>query len=481
MPKRIPEQELQAIQATVQQSTTGATAQQIGQALGETLPLRTLQYRLRYLVATGHLLREGEGRWVKYHARASQAGAHSATDAADGEATDPHSASPDIEPRRLSARSAELRRFLLQRPAPRRPAGGRRRLLDSYRPNVTAYLRRNERARLADLGSLDGVEPASGDGWRHLQARLEIDLAWRSARLSGNGYSELEVRRLLKFHKPAEARDPCETQAVLNHRQALGFLLDYPSDIGFNRFTIQNLHAVLAHNLLADETCAGRLRAVDGRFRPGVMTSKVPAPSIEATFSRFLDTAAAIVDPFEQAFFALVQLPYLAPFPDMNGRVSRLAANIPLIRHNLVPLSFVDVPDALYHDAVRGVVERSRIDLLKDYFLWAYEQSASRYAARRPGVGAAAAQPDPFRLEHDGALQCVVSEVIRQRLSRQGAAMHIAAWSEGRIAPVARERFRSVIEHELAALHEGNFARYPIAPAEFRAWQAVWAGGNGPR
>jgi hypothetical protein len=479
MPKRIPEQELQAIQATVQDSTTGATTQQIAQAMGDALPLRTLQYRLRHLVATGQLQREGEGRWVKYHPSAAQVRAPQASDAADCEATLPLQTPSDLDPHRLSARSAELRRFLLQRPAARRPAGGRRRLLDSYRPNVTAYLRRNERARLAELGALGEARQSPGAGWRQLQPRVEMDLAWRSARLSGNGYTELEVRRLIKFHKPAEARGRRETQAVLNHQQALAFLLDYPADIGFNRFTIQNLHAVLAHNLLADESCAGRLRSVDGRFRPGDPASKASAPTIEATFRRFLETAAAIADPFEQAFFALVQLPYLAPFPELNARVSRLAANIPLVRHNLAPLSFVDVPDALYRDAIRGVVERSRIDLLKDFFLWAYEQSAGRYAAGGQGPGPGEGQPDPFRLEYDGALQCVVSEVIRQGLGRQGAARHIAAWSEARIAPVARERFRDLTEHELAALHEGNFARYPIAPTEFRAWQTVWASANG--
>ena len=61
-------------------------------------------------------------------------------------------------------------------------------------------------------------------------------------------------------------------------------------------------------------------------------------------FDRILATAAAIADPFEQAFFAMVQLPCLQPFDDVNKRVSRLAANIPLIKENLSPLSFEDVP-----------------------------------------------------------------------------------------------------------------------------------------
>jgi hypothetical protein len=34
--------------------------------------------------------------------------------------------------------------------------------------------------------------------------------------------------------------------------------------------------------------------------------------------------------------------------------------------------------------------------------------------------------------------------------------------------------FREVAESELLSLHEGNFARYQIRPAEFAAWREAW-------
>jgi hypothetical protein len=75
--------------------------------------------------------------------------------------------------------------------------------------------------------------------------------------------------------------------------------------------------------------------------------------------------AATIHDPFEQSFFLMVQLPYLQPFVDVNKRTSRLAANIPLIKSNLVPLSFVDVPEKLYTDGLIGIYQLNRIELLR--------------------------------------------------------------------------------------------------------------------
>jgi Fic family protein len=58
---------------------------------------------------------------------------------------------------------------------------------------------------------------------------------------------------------------------------------------------------------------------------------------ISEMFELLLTKAAAIRDPFEQSLFLMVQLPYLQPFVDVNKRTSRLAANISLIKSNLVP------------------------------------------------------------------------------------------------------------------------------------------------
>jgi hypothetical protein len=81
---------------------------------------------------------------------------------------------------------------------------------------------------------------------------------------------------------------------------------------------------------------------------------------LEELFAIVMQMAAEIDDPFEQAFFLMVHLPYLQPFEDVNKRVSRLAANIPLIRHNLCPLSFIDVSQQAHKNAMIGVYERHR-------------------------------------------------------------------------------------------------------------------------
>ena len=86
---------------------------------------------------------------------------------------------------------------------------------------------------------------------------------------------------------------------------------------------------------------------------------------IEECFDRMLATTAAIEDPFEPSFFFMAHLPCLRPFDDVNKRVSRLGANIPFIKGNRCPLSFIDLPRPTYAEAMLGVYELNRIDLLK--------------------------------------------------------------------------------------------------------------------
>jgi hypothetical protein len=191
---------------------------------------------------------------------------------------------------------------------------------------------------------------------------------------------------------------------------------------------------------------------------------------IHECFNHILAKAAAIDDPFEQALFIVVQLPYLQPFDDVNKRVSRLAANIPFIKNNLSPLSFTDVPRSLYTDSLLSVYELNQVDLLKDVFIWAYGRSAEKYSAVRQSLG----EPDPFRFKHSAALREVVSRVVRDRNGRAAVGSIIESWAGENIAVDDRKRFREMAESELLNLHEGNFARYQIRPSEYEAWQAVW-------
>jgi hypothetical protein len=198
---------------------------------------------------------------------------------------------------------------------------------------------------------------------------------------------------------------------------------------------------------------------------------------IDEYFSTLLSKAAAIQDPYEQAFFAWVQLPYLQPFEDVNKRVSRLAANIPFIKRNLSPLSFVDVPEPTYVEALLSVYELNRTELARDVFIWAYERSARKYAVIRQSLG----EPDKFRIQYRDAIRSLVGDIVRAAMSKSAASRAITAYADANVPKADHASFVDVITAELVGLHEGNFARYRVRPSEFFAWKAAWeAASNSP-
>jgi DNA-binding transcriptional ArsR family regulator len=466
MAQRIPEESLAAIEQAVARHPNGASLSEVAAALSEKLADRTLQYRLKYLVDKGRLIKEGEGRrWTRYRMPAAEEVAEKpeAVPAAAEKAEEV--AVP------LSPASLEMRAYLSQPLHARKPVGYNRAFLDAYRPNETFYLSEEQRAHLAKVGKPNFEEQAAGTYAKQILTRLLIDLSWNSSRLEGNTYSLLDTTRLIELGEAAEGRDRLEAQMIVNHKEAIEFLVNDAEEIGFNRYTILNLHGILAQNLLADANAPGRLRRIAVGIGKSTYHPLEMPQLIEECFNQVLDTAAAITDPFEQALFAMVQLPYLQPFDDVNKRVSRLSANIPFIKRNLSPLSFIDVPRALYMEALLGVYELNKIDLVRDVFIWAYERSADRYAAVRQSLG----EPDPFRFKYRTALRQIVGDVVRGKMNKKTAASFITTWvGKNGIPEADREKFRDMAESELVGLHEGNFARYQIRPSEFEAWQQAW-------
>lgn len=143
----------------------------------------------------------------------------------------------------ISRAGAEIQRYVGQPVEARKPVGYNHGFLNGYRPNVSFYLSAEERARLAVMGARQAADAAAGTYAKQILSRLLIDLSWNSSRLEGNTYSLLDTRRLIEFGEEAQGRDRLEAQMILNHKEAIEFLVNAPDEIGFNRYTITNLHS----------------------------------------------------------------------------------------------------------------------------------------------------------------------------------------------------------------------------------------------
>ena len=182
------------------------------------------------------------------------------------------------------------------------------------------------------------------------------------------------------------------------------------------------------------------------------------------------DKLNAIADPFEQAFFALVHLPYLQPFADINKRTSRLAANLPLFRANLCPLTFLDVPEQAYSRATLGVYELTRVELLRDLYVWAYERSTQEYLAIKQDLAEPDPDPDPTRLAYRELIRQTIRDLVHHPEADTLAAI---AHAVEQVPLTDHDDVQALVVQELSRLHEGVLARYGLRPSELMAWKAA--------
>lgn len=458
MPKKIAIDTDARIIAEIGRHSAGIGMDALHALVNDVISRRSLQRRLAQFVAEGQVVREGKQRGVRYRLAPISGEASITLPLPVVEAT-----AEAYVP--ISPEGEEIRAHVRQPRQMRTPVGYNQSFLEAYYPNETWYLPLELREQLRLIGTPPDDERPAGTFARDILNRLLIDLSWASSRLEGNTYSRLDTQRLIELGQAAEGKDALETQMILNHKAAIELLVNEADLVDFTPYTIFSLHALLSDGLLADSSACGRIR-----HRPVDIGGSVYMPiampqRLDELFRIILSMAKEIRDPFEQSFFIMVHLPYLQPFEDVNKRVSRLAANIPLIRHNLCPLSFIDVPERAYVEAMLGVYELNRIELLRDVFVWAYERSCQQYLAIRQEL----VPPDTFRLRYRQALSEAVRAIVQHR--QQPTREAVAAVIPSSVAEEDHDKFVKLVYEEIENLHEGNAIRFGIRPLEFAEWK----------
>ena len=456
------QQELDLVRQIVNSHRDGinrsAIAEVFRQRGKEGIQDRTLQRRLSLLVRRGEIEAHGRGSATIYKPTAVKNLQSTQKATAEEEGYPP-----------LTTDAAELRTLINRPVAARTPVGYDRDFLFDYKPGQTWYLSAKQRAQLIELGKTPDADRPAGTFARDILARLLIDLSWASSRLEGNTYSRLDTLNLIEFGQEAEGKDARDAQMILNHKTAIEHLVSGAEYVGFNKHTLTALHAALSENLLDNPGDEGRLRETPVTIGASKYTPIAIPQVISECFDRIIDTANAIPDPFERSLFAMVHLPYLQPFVDVNKRTSRLAANIPLIEGNLCPLSFVDVPEQAYVDGTLAVYELRRVELLRDVFMFAYERSAAQYRVIRESLGT----PNPIRLRYRVELAEVVQQTVladeapsARRLAERGRALGVR---EENIDDFSQAAFDIVLH-----LHEGSASRYRLTPSQFSNWKSLF-------
>ncbi len=336
--------------------------------------------------------------------------------------------------------------------------------IDRYVPNKSFYLSTADRQRLRHAGTPTMPPLPAGTYAQRALERLLVDLSWASSRMEGNTYSIRETERLIRFGEVASGKDRKEAIMILNHKEAIQYLAGNVDTITISRTDLFNIHALLADGLLADPAMAGRLRRM-----PVGITHSSYGPlgdqfAIAEEFAILVEKAAAITDPFEQSFFVLVHIPYLQAFDDINKRTSRVASNIPLLKADLAPMSFLTMDDGDYIDGLIGIYELNNVSLLRDTYMDDYMASAENYRVLRAELE----MPDKAALVYRNFVREAVRRSVLDRRAFDPALVTAMATEAG-IPEEDRAQVVDYVGQEIRGLHEGNVIRYRLRPADLEA------------
>lgn len=220
------------------------------------------------------------------------------------------------------------------------------------------------------------IAEMSENEYRREMERLGIDLSWKSSQIEGNTYSLLETERLLRESKTADGKTKEEAVMLLNHKDALRFVLDNPDYLQELTIShIEDIHTLLTKELSVDKGLRHRRVGITG-------TQYHPLDNEFQIREAMRDTCALInsrTSVFEKALLALVLLSYIQPFMDGNKRTARITGNALLIANGYCPLSFRTVDSIDYKKAMLLFYEQNNLYAFKQIFISQYEFAVREY------------------------------------------------------------------------------------------------------
>lgn len=220
------------------------------------------------------------------------------------------------------------------------------------------------------------VNELTDNEYRKEMERLGIDLSWKSSQIEGNTYTLLETERLLRESKTAEGKTREEAVMLLNHKDALNFILDNPDYLQELTVShIEDIHQLLTKDLSIDKG----LR----RHRVGITGTNYHPLDNEFQIREAMRDACKLINSkyniFEKALLTLLLLSYIQPFSDGNKRTARITSNALLIANDYCPLSFRSIDSIDYKKAMLIFYEQNNLYAFKQIFIEQFEFAVKEY------------------------------------------------------------------------------------------------------
>jgi len=336
--------------------------------------------------------------------------------------------------------------------------------LDAYQPNITFYIPLDSRIQLQNAGQRSKREDPAGTYAHQIFNRLLIDLSYNSSRLEGNTYSLLDTQRLVLEGASADGKLDEEKIMILNHKEAIRYMVDNATRLEMTEQTIFTLHYLLSDGLV-EARYAGKVRDHGVRIGGSIYIPLENKRQLEIRLSRIIEKAALIENAYEQSFFLLAHISYLQGFSDVNKRTARLSANISLIKNNLVPLSFNDVEREDYTSAMIAIYELQDVHPLLDLYLFSYMRTCAMYDSTVKAIGF-----DEIRVRYRQQRRFVIRDIILNKLTGKSMEEYVFAQASKFIKEEEQKFFIEDVMEDLKELDQNRIVGLGITSDQLKAW-----------
>jgi Fic family protein len=206
--------------------------------------------------------------------------------------------------------------------------------------------------------------------------RLAIDLSWKSSQIEGNTYSLLETERLLKDKETAAGKTKDEATMLLNHKDALDFIISHPDYINpLTISSIEDIHSILVKDLDINKNVRkGRVGISGTNYKP--LDNEFQIKEALESMCKVINSKENI---FEKALLSLVLISYIQPFSDGNKRTARIISNAILMNNHYCPISFRTIDSIEYKKAMLIFYEQTNINPFKNVFVGQFEFAVNTY------------------------------------------------------------------------------------------------------
>jgi len=206
--------------------------------------------------------------------------------------------------------------------------------------------------------------------------RLAIDLSWKSSQIEGNTYSLLETERLLKEKETAEGKTKDDATMLLNHKEALDFIVANPTYINpLITSRIEDIHSLLIKDLGVERNIRNRRVGISGtNYKP--LDNEYQINEALLQMCELVNKKASV---FEKALLLLLLISYIQPFNDGNKRTARILSNAILINNKYCPISFRTIDSVEYKKAMLLFYEQNNITGIKEIFINQFDFAVKTY------------------------------------------------------------------------------------------------------